>query len=86
MLDILFWVVCGGLVGWIASMLVADAPGSSIITAGIVGAILGGLLSRATGSVSGGLDIFATISAIFGSVLLVLILLFLTRSATAHNK
>jgi uncharacterized membrane protein YeaQ/YmgE (transglycosylase-associated protein family) len=89
MLDLVFWVVCGGLAGWIASMVVTGGHKLSpfgFIIIGIIGAVLGGLFIRSTGAVAtNGQDIISTVSAIFGSVLLVFMLLALARITTAQK-
>ncbi|HSX32201.1 MAG TPA: hypothetical protein VLF43_02985 [Candidatus Saccharimonadales bacterium] len=90
MLDLLLWIVCGGLAGWVACMVVADGHTSTMpgfITVGIMGAILGGLMVRITGVVEpNASDIISAVSAIFGSVLLVAILLLFARTGAIHDK
>jgi len=79
--DLLFWVVCGALAGWIGSMLApVNSQTSSLayVVIGIAGALIGGALSRATGAAgNGSFDTFGALLAVFGAVVLVIILVLL---------
>jgi uncharacterized membrane protein YeaQ/YmgE (transglycosylase-associated protein family) len=80
MLGFIWSLIIGGLIGWVASLIVGrDIPGGIIgnIIAGFVGAWLGSLLLGNWGPDLGG---FAIIPAILGSVLLVFILSFILRA------
>ncbi|HJQ08671.1 MAG TPA: GlsB/YeaQ/YmgE family stress response membrane protein [Candidatus Saccharimonadales bacterium] len=77
MTTLLFWAIFGGLIGWIASMLMkSDARESSLpdIIIGILGAILGGLTMRAIGGENiTTTDIVSLLPAILGAVALLTI-------------
>ncbi|MGR9522349.1 GlsB/YeaQ/YmgE family stress response membrane protein [Priestia megaterium] len=76
----------GGVIGWLASLILqADVPGGIIgnIIAGFIGAWLGGLILGNWGPVVGG---FAIIPAIIGLIILVLIVSFIMRKMGQNNN
>lgn len=51
-MGIIIWLIVGGLIGWLASILAGTDASMGIVAniiVGIVGAFLGGLISRALG-------------------------------------
>jgi uncharacterized membrane protein YeaQ/YmgE (transglycosylase-associated protein family) len=77
LLDLIFWIVLGGLAGWIASMIMGtDArmgAGANIVV-GIIGAIVGGLLMNAMGGPGvTGFNLYSILVAIGGAVILLLL-------------
>ncbi|TFJ92748.1 GlsB/YeaQ/YmgE family stress response membrane protein [Lentibacillus salicampi] len=67
-------LIVGGILGWIASLIVGkDVPGGVIgnIVAGIVGAWIGSSLLGSWGPVIGG---FAIIPALIGAIILIFII------------
>lgn len=79
MVNLLAWIIVGGVAGWLAS-LVVDGGGFGVlgdIIVGIVGAILGGLLLSILlpGSFAlTGFNLGSLVVAFIGSVVLLLIL------------
>jgi len=85
-MEILWMLIVGGIIGWLASLITGrDVPGGIIgnIIAGFVGAWLGGLILGDWGPVIGG---FAIIPAIIGSIILVLIVSFIMRKIGQKNN
>ncbi|AJI24517.1 GlsB/YeaQ/YmgE family stress response membrane protein [Priestia megaterium] len=85
-MEILWMLIVGGIIGWIASLITGrDVPGGIIgnIIAGFIGAWLGGLILGNWGPVVGG---FAIIPAIIGSIILVLIVSFIMRKMGQKNN
>ena len=77
LVDIIFWIVLGGLAGWIASMIMGtDArmgAGANIVV-GIIGAIIGGFLMNAMGGPGvTGFNLYSILVAIGGAVILLLL-------------
>jgi uncharacterized membrane protein YeaQ/YmgE (transglycosylase-associated protein family) len=77
-MDILLWLVLGGIAGWIASMIMgADARMGIFanVIVGVIGAALGGFLASmlGIGGVSG-FNLMSFITAILGAVLLLWII------------
>jgi uncharacterized membrane protein YeaQ/YmgE (transglycosylase-associated protein family) len=74
-MSILLWVIFGGLVGWIASMLMGTDPEQGIflnIVIGIIGAVIGGWIMSSIGQTGvSGFNIYSFIVALIGSVLLI---------------
>jgi uncharacterized membrane protein YeaQ/YmgE (transglycosylase-associated protein family) len=73
-MNIILWIVFGGIVGWIASMIMkTDAEmgiGSNIIV-GILGALIGGwLMTLFGGPTVTGFNLSSFLVAILGSVIL----------------
>ncbi|MBG9476021.1 GlsB/YeaQ/YmgE family stress response membrane protein [Priestia megaterium] len=85
-MEILWMLIVGGIIGWLASLITGrDVPGGIIgnIIAGFIGAWLGGLILGNWGPVVGG---FAIIPAIIGSIILVLIVSFILRKMGQKNN
>jgi uncharacterized membrane protein YeaQ/YmgE (transglycosylase-associated protein family) len=80
----------GGLVGWIASMIMGTNDQQGIIlnvVVGIVGALLGGWLIGpllGAGSINEGITVISFIVSLIGAVLLLGILSLFQRSSTTH--
>jgi uncharacterized membrane protein YeaQ/YmgE (transglycosylase-associated protein family) len=84
-MDILLWIIFGGIVGWISSMIMGtDAQQGLLgnIIVGIVGAVLGGFIMGAFGQ-SGvtGFNFYSFFVSILGSI----VLLWLYRAFT-HRR
>lgn len=79
-MGILIWLVMGGLVGWIASIIMGTSAQQGIIlnvVVGIVGAVIGGWLIGpllGTGSINEGISIMSLIVSLLGAVILLAIL------------
>lgn len=75
---ILLWLVFGGFVGWIASILTSDNNRMGIfanIVVGITGSILGGWLASVLGlGTFAVFSLYGTLIAIGGAVLLLFVL------------
>ncbi len=74
-MGILLWIIFGGLVGWIASIIMGTDSQQGIIlniVVGIIGAFLGGWLFSIFGSVGvTGFNIYSFAIATIGSVVLI---------------
>ena len=87
-MGIIVWLVMGGLVGWIASMIMGTNAQQGIIinvVVGIVGAVIGGWLIGpwlGAGSINEGITIMSFIVSLIGAVILLAILNFIQRRAT----
>lgn len=84
-MEIVLWIVFGGAVGWIASLIMGtDAQQGLLgnIIVGIVGAILGGFIMNAFGqSGVSGFNFYSFFVSVLGSI----ILLWIYR-AFAHRR
>lgn len=77
----LWSLIIGGIIGWLAGLLVGrDIPGGIIgnIVAGFIGAWLGGLIIGNMGPVIGG---FYFIPALIGAIILIAIVSLLLRGS-----
>lgn len=75
----LWALIVGGIIGWLASLILGkDVPGGIIgnIIAGFVGAMIGQALFGSWGPDLGG---FAVIPALLGAIILILIVSFILR-------
>jgi uncharacterized membrane protein YeaQ/YmgE (transglycosylase-associated protein family) len=81
MINILLWIVFGGLAGWIASLIIGGDEGMGVIAniiVGIIGAFLGGFLADKIGlGGKPGVDRPTSIMSFIWAVLGALLLLFL---------
>lgn len=87
-MGIIVWLVMGGLVGWIASMIMGTNAQQGIIlnvVVGIIGALIGGWLIGpllGAGSINEGITMMSFIVSLVGAVLLLAILSIFQRSTT----
>ncbi|MDX1380076.1 MAG: GlsB/YeaQ/YmgE family stress response membrane protein [Xanthomonadales bacterium] len=70
-MEILYWIIIGGLAGWIAGMIMKGGGSGVVmnIVIGIVGAVIGGFVFGLLGIAAGGV-IGSLVTAIIGAVLL----------------
>ncbi len=81
MMGIIIWLIVGGIIGWIASMIMKTDGQQGIflnIVVGIIGAFLGGwiggLLGIGGGSInSGGFNLVSLLMALVGAIVLLAI-------------
>lgn len=79
-MGIIIWLVIGGLVGWVASMIMGSDARQGVIlnvVVGIVGAMIGGWLIGpllGVGSINDGISIMSIIVSLVGAVLLLAVL------------
>jgi uncharacterized membrane protein YeaQ/YmgE (transglycosylase-associated protein family) len=81
-MDNIIWIVFGGLVGWVASMVMKTGGGLVWdIGVGIVGAVIGGFLMNMLGA-SGvsGFNLYSFIVALVGACILIAIVRAVRRS------
>jgi uncharacterized membrane protein YeaQ/YmgE (transglycosylase-associated protein family) len=84
-MDILLWIILGGVAGWLASIIMkTDAEQGPImnIIVGIVGAVIGGFLMNMFGA-SGvtGFNFYSLFVAILGAIVLLWVYRALTHRA-----
>ncbi len=82
-MNILLWIVFGGIAGWVASLITGDAAGLGVvgnIIVGIIGAFIGGWIADRTGIKAGapGADrptnFWGFVWAVIGAIILLVIL------------
>lgn len=74
-MDLIIWLVIGGVIGWVASLVMKTDAQMGIVAnviVGVVGAGLGGWLARVLGIATSGLLTYLV--AIAGAVILIAIL------------
>ena len=74
-MDIIIWIVFGGLVGWVASMVMGTGGGLVWdIGVGIVGAVIGGFVMNLLGYGGvGGFTLYSFLVALLGACILIAI-------------
>lgn len=89
-MNILLWILFGALVGWIASLIMrTDAEQGAVanIIIGIIGAFIGGAISRALGgSGVSGFNFGSIVMAILGSIILIFFIKMLTGRGSAVHR
>lgn len=89
-MDILLWLVFGGLAGWLASIIMGANAHMGIvmnIIVGIVGAMIGGFIASVTGIGSmSGFNITSFILAVLGAVILLWLIQMVTNTGRTHNQ
>lgn len=77
MIGIIIWLIVGGIIGWLASILMrTDAQQGVLmnIVVGIIGAFIGGMIANG-GSINGDpMDVRAWIFSLLGAVILLAII------------
>ena len=79
MLSFIIWLIVGGIIGWLASLIMKTDAHQGIllnVVVGIIGAFIGGwliapLIGGSTGT--GGFDIMGLIAALIGAIILLAI-------------
>ncbi|WP_339799821.1 GlsB/YeaQ/YmgE family stress response membrane protein [uncultured Marinobacter sp.] len=96
-MGIIIWLVMGGIVGWIASIIMGTNGQQGIIlniVVGIIGALIGGLLigpMLGAGSINEGITIMSFVVSLIGAVILLAIVILVQRlmhrsgSGTTHR-
>jgi len=76
-MGIILWIIFGGLVGWIASLIMKTDPQQGVflnIIVGVVGAVIGGWLMNSFGESSvTGFNLYSFMVAILGAVVLIFV-------------
>ncbi len=86
-MGIIVWLIMGGLVGWVASIIMGTDARQGIILnviVGIVGAMIGGWLIGpllGAGSINDGISVMSVIVSLVGAILLLAVLSLFQRSA-----
>lgn len=89
-MSIIIWLVMGGLVGWIASMIMGTDAQQGIIlnvVVGIIGALIGGWLIGpmiGAGSINDGISIMSFVVSLIGAIILLAILSLFRRGAATR--
>lgn len=89
-MNVLLWIIFGAFIGWIASMIMrTDEQQGALanIIIGIIGAFIGGAISRALGG--GGVNGFSlgsVIMSIIGACLLILVIRMFTGRSNAVSR
>lgn len=84
-MNIIIWLIIGGIVGWLASIIMKRDAQQGIllnIVVGIVGAFIGGFLigpMLGAGSINDGISVMSFVVSLIGAVILLLIVNLLTR-------
>lgn len=83
LVGIIVWLVIGGVVGWLASMVMRTDAQQGIllnIVVGIVGAFIGGLIFSG-GSINQGLSVYSFIVSLLGAIILLAIVNLVRRGS-----
>lgn len=75
-MGIILWLVIGGVIGWIASMIMRTDGQQGIflnIVVGIVGAFIGGLIFSGGSINNAGLSLYSFLVSLLGAVILLAI-------------
>jgi uncharacterized membrane protein YeaQ/YmgE (transglycosylase-associated protein family) len=87
-MSILFWILFGGLTGWIASLIMNTDHAQGIllnILIGIVGSFIGGMIANVFGGVGiTGFNLYSLAIGVLGSVLLIWLVKQIS-STTSHH-
>lgn len=82
-MGIILWIIFGGLVGWIASLIAKTSGQQGLILniiVGIVGAVIGGFIMAFFGKAPvTGFDLYSFLVALLGAVVLLVIVKAVTR-------
>lgn len=85
LVNLLLWIILGGIAGWIASMIMGTNTGMGPIAniiVGIVGAVIGGFLVSLFGiPIDTGFSIEGLLVAILGAIVLLFIIGAIQRAA-----
>ncbi|WP_447727378.1 GlsB/YeaQ/YmgE family stress response membrane protein [Sphingomonas koreensis] len=83
LVGIVVWLVIGGLVGWLASLVMRTDAQQGIllnVVVGIVGAFIGGLIFSG-GSINQGLTVYSFIVSVVGAIILLAVVNLVRRGS-----
>ncbi len=86
-MGIIIWLIMGGVVGWVASLIMGTDRQQGIIlniVVGVVGALIGGWLIGpllGAGSINEGITVMSFVVSLIGAVILLAILSFFRRGS-----
>ena len=83
LVGIIVWLVIGGVVGWLASLVMCTDAQQGVllnIVVGIVGAFIGGLIFSG-GSINQGLSVYSFIVSLLGAIILLAIVNLVRRGS-----
>ncbi len=84
-MGIILWIIFGGLVGWVASLIMKTDAQQGIIlnvVVGIIGAVLGGWIMGGLGQGGvGGFTVYSFLVALLGAVVLIFLVKAIRREA-----
>ncbi|MCI4590608.1 GlsB/YeaQ/YmgE family stress response membrane protein [Sphingobium sp. BYY-5] len=82
-MGIILWLIVGGIIGWLASMIMRTDAQQGIllnIVVGIVGAFIGGLIFSG-GSIGSGLTLYSFLVSLVGAIVLLAIVNLVRRGS-----
>jgi len=83
-MGLILWLVIGGIVGWLASIVMRTDAQQGIVlnvVVGIVGAFIGGLIFTGGSINSGGLSLYTFLTSLVGAVVLLAIVNLVRRGS-----
>lgn len=83
LVGLIVWLVIGGLVGWLASLVMRTDAQQGIllnVVVGIVGAFIGGLIFSG-GSINQGLSVYSFIVSLLGAIILLAVVNLVRRGS-----
>ena len=83
LVGIIVWLVIGGVVGWLASLVMRTDAQQGIllnVVVGIVGAFIGGLIFSG-GSINQGLTVYSFIVSLLGAIILLAVVNLVRRGS-----
>lgn len=90
MLNLILWIIFGGIIGWIASLIMkTDAEQGAFlnIVVGIIGAVVGGWLMNAFGSAGvTGFNIRSFVVALLGAIVFIGLVKLISGSAANNPR
>ncbi len=76
-MNILLWIILGGVAGWIASLIMGTDKSQGLtlnVVVGIIGAIIGGYIMQYFGKAPAtGFDLYSLLVAVVGAIVLLAI-------------
>ena len=84
MLTILWWIIVGLIAGWLTGKIMGGGGYGVVmdIVVGIVGAVIGGFIMRALGFAGSGSMVYTILVALFGAIILTLLIRLITKGPT----
>jgi uncharacterized membrane protein YeaQ/YmgE (transglycosylase-associated protein family) len=81
-MGIIIWLIIGGIVGWLASLVMRTDAQQGIllnVVVGIIGAFIGGLIFG--GSINEGITVWTFITSLIGAIILLAIVNLIRRGS-----
>ncbi|HEX3568548.1 MAG TPA: GlsB/YeaQ/YmgE family stress response membrane protein [Candidatus Saccharimonadales bacterium] len=87
-MSVIAWIIMGGVIGWVASLIMHTNKQQGLIAniiIGIIGSLLGGFIARLFGGAGiTGINVYSFVIGVVGAIILIAFVRLIFRGGHAH--